>query len=266
RIDDLDHPARRILDVVSLPGSKLLRKDYSDYGISKSDNLVKKGGKGGGLLKECQKAAQFLGVGDYEIFLLPGEGYDPVVEMFEQPAILFPISLAEFSALEQKVVTYMAMSQIRLSNFIPMRMSLTDFESFFVALVRIFNPVFGSEASSMKKMKELQAQMEEEITGSQRKQLEKLVKEYADSPWFDIEEWHLKMKCTAYRVALLGCGDIGTILDAMKKREPELKGVPLSSQKAMRKAFMKNEVARDIAAFGLSDTFLDLWYKYLKVK
>ena len=72
------------------------------------------------------------------------------------------------------------------------------------------------------------------------------------------------MRCTSYRIALLLCGDIGTVLDAIKKREPDLVGVPISSQKAMAEAFMKNDVARDVARFYLSDKFFDLWKKYMK--
>jgi hypothetical protein len=54
------------------------------------------------------------------------------------------------------------------------------------------------------------------------------------------------------------------VLDAIKKREPDLVGVPVSSQKSMTEAFMKNDLARDIAGFYLSDQFYDYWKKYLK--
>jgi tetratricopeptide (TPR) repeat protein len=264
RLDLLSHPARRILDIASQPGSRLFRKDEAAYGVSRSDNMAKKGERSTIILKECEKAATILGVDAYEVYLISREGYDPIIELFDAPAVLFPVQIGELSEMEQRVLALVAMSQIKLCNFIPLKLAQNDFEAFFVALVRLFHRGFGSEFTPMKKVEQLERKIEAELTKNERRQFEPLVEEYLSAPWFDIEEWLLKMRCTSCRIALLGCGDIGTVLDAIKKREQDLVGVPTSTPKAITDAFMKNDVARETARFYLSKLFQDLWRTYLK--
>jgi tetratricopeptide (TPR) repeat protein len=264
RLDLLDHPARKLLDFVSQPRVRIFRKEHRDFDVTKSDNKARRGDRGTIILKECASAAMFLGVDEYEVYLVPKEGYDPLVENFEAPAVLFPAQISELSELEQRVLAAIAMSKIKLKNYIAMKQSIRDFEALFIGCVRLFHPGFGSEFSPMKKVEQTLAMLDGGLGKSEREQLEPIVSDYIQGAWFDIEEWVTRMRCTSYRIALLFCGDIGTVLDAVKKREPDLVGVPISSQKSMAEAFMKNDVARDLAGFYLSDLFHDYWKKYLK--
>jgi len=265
RIDSIAHPVRKLLDEVSKYAGKIFGKEYSYYGISKSENLLKREDPRGAILvRECRKAAEFLGVKDFEVYLIPVSGNDPIIEIFDNPAILFPSSFVELSDQEQGIMATISLSQIALNNFIPFKMNVADFESFLIALGRKIRPGFGSGFSMLKKVEAMEGIIEDAIPKGKMKPIEKILKEYVEAPWFDIEEWYFKIKATSLRLALLRCGDIGAVLDMLKKREPDLVGIPASNPEGICNAFSKNEFTKEVARFVLSRAYVDLWRKYLK--
>ncbi|MBW2260677.1 MAG: tetratricopeptide repeat protein [Deltaproteobacteria bacterium] len=262
RTDAPDHPARRILECLGRPGSKVLRKNLKEYSVERGDRLTAEHEQGAILVAECARAAHFLGVGDHEVYLIPSQGAEVVVEMHEPPALLFSVIVTELSEVEQRVLAVQALCQVRFCSAPAHKLGAAELEELFIAAARLFHPDFASDVTGVRRVDELRKALDAVLTKKQRKELKPLVDEYRDGGWLDFEEWHFDMQATALRLALLACGDPGAVLDAIKKRDPELLGVPLTNAHARRKAFERSDLAMAVLRFIQDPETVQLWTRY----
>jgi tetratricopeptide (TPR) repeat protein len=262
RTDAVDHPARGILECLGLPGSKVLRKGLKEYAVERSDRLTRDHEQGAILVAECDRAARFLSVEEHEVYLIPSESTEVVVEMHGPPALLFSVIVTELSEIEQRILAVQAMCQVRFGTAPAHKLGQAEFEELFVAVARIFHPDFASDVTGMRRVEELGASLRSDLSKKQHKALKPLVDRYRDGGWLDFEEWHFEMQVTAMRLALLASGDPGSVMDAIKKRDPELLGVPLTNAHTSRQAFSRSDLAMAIIRF-LEDAETErLWKKY----
>ncbi len=262
RTDAPDHPARRILECLGRAGSKVLRKSLKEYSVERGDRLTAKHDQGAILVAECARAAHFLGVRDHEVYLIPSQGAEVVVEMHEPPALLFSVLVTELSEVEQRILAVQALCQVRFCSAPAHKLGGAELEELFIAAARLFHPDFASGVTGMRRVDELREALGADLTKKQRKELGPLVDKYRDGGWLDFEEWHFEMQATALRLALLACGDPGAVLDAIKKRDPELLGVPLTNAHACRKAFERSDLALAILRFVQHPDTVRLWTRY----
>ncbi len=243
-------------------GSKVLRKNLGEYSVERGDRLTAEHEQGAILVAECARAARFLGVSDHEVYLIPSQGTEVVVEMHEPPALLFSGIVTELSEVEQRVLAVQALCQVRFCSAPAHKLGAAELEELFIAVARLFHPDFASSVTGMRRVDELREALDAVLTKKQRKELKPLVDEYRDGGWLDFEEWHFEMQATVLRLALLACGDPGAVLDAIKKRDPELLGVPLTNAHACRKAFERSDMALAFLRFIQHPDTVRLWTRY----
>jgi len=263
RTDDVDHPARDILEVLGETGSKVLRRDLSAFGIERADRLTGKEEQGKLLVAECGKAARLLDVGDCDLFLVPSRDAEFSVQTHKPPALLFSVTVTELSEVEQRILAVQALCQVRFHTAPAQKLPAAELEELFLATARLFRPDFGEDVTGVRRAQELGSELDAALTKKQTKRLEPLVKSYCEGVWLDFEEWHQKMQATAMRLALLAAGDLGSVLDAVKKRDPVLIGVPLTSTQSRREAFERSELAMDLLRFVLTPSTAELWERYV---
>jgi tetratricopeptide (TPR) repeat protein len=263
RLDAVEHPARSILEVLGEPGSKALRRELSDYGIERADRLDGTSDPGRLLMKECERAARLLDAGAYDVFLIPSQGSEITVEMHRPPALLFSVIVTELSEVEQRILAVQALSRALLRTAPAFKLAAQELEELFIAAARLFDPDFGSDVTGLRMVEELTAELSDALTKKQRKALEPLVERYREGAWLDFEEWHEAMHATTLRLALLAAGDLGAVLDAVKKRDPVLIGVPLTNAQSRREAFARSDQALAVVRFLLDAGTPELWRRYV---
>jgi hypothetical protein len=262
RTDVVDHPAGRMLACLGRAGSRVMRKELKEYAVERGDRLTGDKEQGAILINECTRAAEFLGVDEYEVYLIPSQNSEVVVELHSPPALLFSVIVTELSEVEQRILAVQALSQVRFGNAPALKLAAAELEELFVACARIFHPGFGSDVTGMRRTPQLQKELGSDLTKKQRKELKPHIEDYIKGGWLDFEEWHFDMQVTALRLALLACGDPGSILDAIKKRDPGLLGIPVTNARALRQAFSRSDLALAIFAFILDPDTVGLWKKY----
>ena len=249
RVDEVDHPARRILEALGRPGVKVLRKDLGEYAVAREDRLAPNHAQGAILVAECARAARFLGIGEYEVYLVPTKGIEAAVELSTPPALLFSALVTELSETEQRILAVQAMSQLRCGTVLAHKLARGELEAFMVAVGRLADPGFGAGVTGLKRVDEMRRALESGLGRKERKDIEPLAREFTKGGWIDFEEWHFHMQVTGMRLALLACGDLGAVLDAVKKRDPSLIGRPLATAEARRDAFSHSDLATAIIRF-----------------
>ena len=160
RTDAPDHPARRILECLGRAGSKVLRKNLKEYSVERGDRLTADHELGAILVAECARAADFLGVGDHEVYLIPSQGAEVVVEMHEPPALLFSVIVTELSEVEQRVLAVQALCQVRFCSAPAHKLGAAELEELFIAAARLFHPDFASDVTGTRRVDELREELD----------------------------------------------------------------------------------------------------------
>lgn len=240
-----DQATSRLVACAALGLERIYPPDFEAYGVSRSDRISSRSGHPLRLLAD--RIARVLGIGDFDFYVHQAHSGEIAVEFSDPVSILVPAHVAGLPDGHQAFLLARILTNVARGLHPVDRLPTESLGEVIAAAMRTVDPSFGSGQGNEDYLETFSKNLYKGLPRRGRRPLEEAAAAYGPSPKPRLEEWALRVRKTATRVALLISDDPAGAVGILRRTEGDLS----RADGALRERGMA--VIADVLRFAVSD-------------
>jgi tetratricopeptide (TPR) repeat protein len=215
-----DQATSRLVAAASLGLERIYPPDFDAYGVSRGDRISSRSGHPTRLLAD--RLARVLGVGDFDFYVHQAHSGDIGVEFSDPVSILVPAHVAGLPDGHQAFLLARVLTNVARGLHPVDKLPIESLNEVIIAAMRTVDPNFGSGQGDPEYLDTFSRNLFKGLPRRGRRPLEEAAAAYGPSPKPRLDDWSLRVRKTAARVALLLSDDPAGAVGILRRSEGDL--------------------------------------------